>query len=99
MSRVTTLRAAVRSLVAGASVLAAMPAAFAQSVAVDTSSWECSSCPFDDGKLSSAVELGAIHVGDDATKFGEYTGLNEKGTYAAVGGEAVQRRADGLYWS
>ena len=52
---------------------------------VDTSDWLCESCPFDKG-YRAEVEVGAINVSDDAARFGNFTGLDEKGTYADVDG-------------
>lgn len=53
---------------------------------VDTSEWLCESCPFDDGYRGS-IELGGTQVSDDAARFGNYTGLDEEGTYADVNGQ------------
>ena len=47
---------------------------------VDTSDWECESCPFDQG-YRAEVSVGATDVSDDAVRFGNYTGYDEKGTY------------------
>jgi MtrB/PioB family decaheme-associated outer membrane protein len=65
---------------------------------VDTSKWNCEFCPFEDGEVTADVEAGSIYVDDSAAKFGEYDGLNEDGSYLALGGNAGQRRADGLFW-
>ena len=64
-------------------VLLAPTIGFAQ---VDTSGWECESCPFDQG-YRAEVEAGVTNVSDDATRFGNYTGYDEKGTYADVNGQ------------
>ena len=70
-----------------ASVLSAAGSALAETpVAPDTSEWTCSKCPFDRG-YRSAVELGAAYVDDDSAKFGDYTGLDEKGGYIVAGAE------------
>lgn len=53
---------------------------------VDTSNWECESCPFDQD-YRAEIEVGAANVSDDAARFGNYTGYDEKGTYANVDGE------------
>lgn len=47
---------------------------------VDTSGWECESCPFDTG-YRAEVSAGATNVDDDAARFGNYTGYDEEGTY------------------
>lgn len=52
---------------------------------VDTSDWLCESCPFDTG-YRAAIEVGAVNVSDDAARFGNFSGLDEKGTYADVAG-------------
>ena len=59
--------------------------------AVDTSKWECKSCPYPKGN-SGDVEAGAINVDSDSFQFGRYTGL-EKGTY--LGLDASAQSADG----
>jgi MtrB/PioB family decaheme-associated outer membrane protein len=66
---------------------------------VDTSKWLCEFCPFEEGEVSADVEAGSIYVDDSAAKFGEYDGLNEDGSYLALGGSARQRRENGLTWS
>jgi len=53
---------------------------------VDTSEWKCEYCPFEDG-YRAEYEAGAIYVTEDAARFGNGTGLDEKGTYADLGGE------------
>ena len=64
-------------------VLLAPSIGFAQ---VDTSDWECESCPFDQG-YRAEIEVGATNVSEDAARFGNYTGYDEKGTYANVDGQ------------
>ena len=54
---------------------------------VDTSDWECESCPFEDGYRAD-VEAGATYVGEDgAIRFGNATGYDDKGGYANVDGQ------------
>ena len=53
---------------------------------VDTSGWACESCPFEQG-YRSEVDVGATSVSEDAARFGNYTGHDEKGTHADVEGE------------
>lgn len=66
-------------------------AAAAQAAAPDTSEWTCSKCPFDRG-YRSEVELGGAYVDEDSAKFGDYTGLDEKGGYviANAAGRAAE---------
>jgi MtrB/PioB family decaheme-associated outer membrane protein len=70
-------------LAASAAALVAPGLSHAQ---VDTSEWLCEYCPFDSGYRAD-VEVGAIYVSDDATRFGNGTGLDKKGTDADVNGE------------
>ncbi len=53
---------------------------------VDTSEWVCEACPFEDGYRSN-VEVGATYVSDDAARYGNATGYDEKGAYANVDGD------------
>lgn len=53
---------------------------------VDTSAWACESCPFEQG-YRAEIDAGATNVSDDAARFGNYTGYDEKGTYADVEGQ------------
>ncbi|MDH4055043.1 MAG: MtrB/PioB family decaheme-associated outer membrane protein [Gammaproteobacteria bacterium] len=52
----------------------------------DTSEWLCETCPFEDGYRAS-YDVGATYVSDDAARFGNATGYDEKGAYAIVAGE------------
>lgn len=81
-----------------AAVAAADSATGTGQVAVDTSKWPCSLCKFEDG-LSGALDVGVGYVSDDSFKFGEYTGLNEKGAFFIGDGAARFRRADAAYWN
>jgi MtrB/PioB family decaheme-associated outer membrane protein len=62
--------------------------------APDTSSWECKRCPFEEG-YSADTEAGATNVSDDAFRYGNYTGYDEKGTYLNLDGQG--RYADDGY--
>jgi MtrB/PioB family decaheme-associated outer membrane protein len=66
-----------------ATILLAPAAAMAQ---VDTSDWNCEYCPFDKG-YRAEYEAGAKYVSEDAHRFGNGTGLDEKGAYADLSGE------------
>jgi len=72
-----------RRLLPAAFILLAPTIGFAQ---VDTSNWECESCPFDQG-YRAELEVGATEVSDDAVRYGNFTGYDEKGTYANVDGQ------------
>jgi len=52
---------------------------------VDTSDWKCEACPFDTG-ARAAYDAGGIYVSDDAARFGNGTGLDEKGGYGDLDG-------------
>jgi len=63
-----------------------IPPAFAQpdntEIEKITANWECKWCPYEDtAKSSGDVVAGAGYVSNDSYKFGDYTGLNEKGAY------------------
>src|SRR5688572_24727441 len=66
--------------------------------AVDTSGWECSFCPFEDGRIESEVEAGSLYADGVAAKFGEFDGISEDGGYVVVDASAGQRRDNGSYW-
>ncbi|HUP07548.1 MAG TPA: MtrB/PioB family decaheme-associated outer membrane protein [Caldimonas sp.] len=74
-------------------VLSAAASAWAQ---VDTSQWKCEACPFPKGTTGS-VDVGLGDVTDDSQKFGDYTGLNKKGGFLVLGGNASRRGNDGYY--
>ncbi|HSN71674.1 MAG TPA: MtrB/PioB family decaheme-associated outer membrane protein [Steroidobacteraceae bacterium] len=69
--------------VAVASILSAASAGAAEPVPPDTSDWTCSKCPFDRA-YRSTVEAGGAYVDEDSAKFGDYTGLDEKGGYVVA---------------
>jgi MtrB/PioB family decaheme-associated outer membrane protein len=66
-----------------ATLLLTPAAAMAQ---VDTSDWNCEYCPFDDG-YRAEYEAGGSYVSEDAARFGNGTGLDEKGAYVDLNGE------------
>ncbi len=63
--------------------LAAPAAAWAQ---VDTTDWACEYCPFEEGYRAD-YEAGGTYVNEDAGRFGNGTGLDEKGGYINLDGE------------
>ncbi len=81
--------------VAGA--LAAATARAENAAGVDTSGWECESCPFQQ-EYEAEVEAGVLYVDEDSAKFGEYNGLNEKGAYADVDARGGSRSESGNYY-
>ena len=65
-------------------VLLAPAIALAQ---VDTSDWQCESCPFEQGYRAD-VDAGATYVGEDgAIRFGNASGYDDKGGFANVDGQ------------
>lgn len=53
---------------------------------VDTSEWKCEYCPFEVGYRAD-IDAGASYVSEDALRFGNGEGYDEKGAYADVGGD------------
>jgi MtrB/PioB family decaheme-associated outer membrane protein len=84
----TTLSFAVASVLLAAGAASAQEAS--APAATDTSSWTCSKCPFEKG-YQAGVEAGAGYVSDDSAKFGDYTGMDQKGGYllASADGKAT----------
>lgn len=78
-----------------ASILAPA-AASAEAAAPDTSEWACSKCPFDRG-YRSEVEAGGAYVDESSAKFGDYTGLDEKGGYLILNAEGRASKESGYY--
>lgn len=66
--------------------------------AVDTSGWECSFCPFEDGEPAVEVEAGSLYADGVDAKFGEFDGITEDGGYLVVDGSAGERKEDGSFW-
>jgi MtrB/PioB family decaheme-associated outer membrane protein len=80
-------------LLAALGVLGAAAGASAQ---VDTSQWKCTSCPYPKGTTGS-VDAGVGYVTDTSKKFGDYTGLDEKGAFLELGGNLSRRGDDGFF--
>ncbi|HET9823216.1 MAG TPA: MtrB/PioB family decaheme-associated outer membrane protein [Burkholderiaceae bacterium] len=76
--------------------LGLFPALGTAQPAVDTSQWKCENCPYPKG-ATGAIEAGIGSVSEDSTTFGSYTGLDQKGAFAVLGGN-VSYRGDG-YWA
>jgi len=64
----------------------ALLAAVAKTAPPDTSGWNCQFCPFASGYRAN-VTAGGTYVSDDAAKFGDATGYDEKGGYVNLDGE------------
>ncbi len=67
-------------------VITALLAPAAALAQVDTSEWNCEYCPFDEGYRAN-YEAGASYANEDAARFGNGTGFDEKGAYADLSGE------------
>ena len=63
----------------------------------DTSSWQCKACKQPQGWMLD-TELGSGYVSDDSYKFGNYTGLDERGGFAVADLLAGYRGQDGSNW-
>jgi MtrB/PioB family decaheme-associated outer membrane protein len=69
----------------------------AEAPAVDTSRWLCSLCNYPEGWYAKVV-FGAGYVSDSSLKFGDYRGLDEKGLFPELGGNAHYRNEEGRYY-
>ena len=76
--------------------LGALGAAAGASAQVDTSQWKCTSCPYPKGTTGS-VDAGLGYVTDSSKKFGDYTGLDEKGAFLDLGGNVSYRGENGYF--
>ncbi len=68
-----------------------------QSTEVDTSRWLCSLCIYPIGWFGS-VDFGLGYVSDSSLKFGDYRGLEKKGLFLSIDGDAHYRDNDGRYF-
>jgi MtrB/PioB family decaheme-associated outer membrane protein len=60
--------------------------------------WKCIYCEFEQG-INTSLEGGVGYVSEDSFKFGEYTGLNEKGPYVIGNVESRYRNIENAnYW-
>ena len=64
--------------------LGALGAAMGASAQVDTSQWKCTACPYPKG-TTGTVDGGVGYVSDSSNKFGDYTGLDQKGAFGGYG--------------
>ena len=58
----------------------------AEPAAANTGEWTCSKCPFPKGYQADAT-LGGGYLDQSSAKFGQYTGLDEKGGYVVADAE------------
>ncbi len=66
---------------------------------VDTSQWQCKWCPGEERKVEGDVKGGLGYVTNDSYKFGDYTGLNEKGAYILADANVSGRNEKGAYYN
>jgi MtrB/PioB family decaheme-associated outer membrane protein len=87
-----TLKIIVAALLAGG---AATGPALAQELP-DFEQWPCRFCPFPEQGVSGSADASVLNVSDDSARFGDYTGLDEEGTYVNADADLVYR-AEGGY--
>jgi MtrB/PioB family decaheme-associated outer membrane protein len=87
-----TLRIAVAALL-GAGTMAGQVAAAQQP---NFEEWNCRFCPFPEQGIEGTVGVSVLDVSDDSARFGDYTGLDEKGSYGNAEAELMYR-AEGGY--
>lgn len=63
----------------------------------DTSNWVCKLCPVSNGWFGE-WNFGLNYVGDPTSKFADYRGLIDDGTYLEAGGDSSYRSDTGLYF-
>jgi len=76
--------------------LGALGAAMGASAQVDTSQWKCTACPYPKG-TTGTVDAGLGYVSDSSQKFGDYTGLDQKGAFLELGGTVSHRGENGYF--
>ncbi|MCW5634047.1 MAG: MtrB/PioB family decaheme-associated outer membrane protein [Rubrivivax sp.] len=87
--------AAAAALLGGGVFL--LPGAAAAAPSVDTSQWKCELCPFEKAGTSGTVEGGGGVVSRSAAKFGDHTGLDDKGPQLLLEGDLRLRDDDGTH--
>jgi MtrB/PioB family decaheme-associated outer membrane protein len=65
--------------------------------AADPSQWTCETCPFEKG-TTGTVDAGVGYTTDSSPKYGDYTGLDQKGAFA-IAGATLRHRGDDGYWA
>lgn len=65
--------------------------------AVDTSQWKCESCPFEKAGTSGSVDIGVGTVSQRSARYGDFTGLDDKGAFLIAGGGLRYRSGDGYF--
>jgi len=80
--RVTRFRSTTMLTIVSSMLIAPV----AETAPPDTSGWACQFCPFESG-YEANVTVGGSYVSDDAAKFGDASGYDEKGGYVNVDGD------------
>jgi MtrB/PioB family decaheme-associated outer membrane protein len=62
----------------------------------DFEQWQCRFCPFPETGMTGNAGASVLHVSDDSARFGDFTGLDEKGAYVNADAELMYR-AEGGY--
>jgi len=88
-----TLKVIVAALLGAGT--AAGPVALAQEMP-DFDQWQCRFCPFPEAGVEGSLGASVLHVSEDSARFGDYTGLDEKGGYINADAD-VTYRAEGGY--
>lgn len=74
--------------------LGALAGPAAAAPAVDTSQWKCEGCPADKG-TSGTLEAGVGNTSAASARYGDYSGLDRKGTHLVAGGNLRWRSGEG----
>ncbi|MBI5259891.1 MAG: MtrB/PioB family decaheme-associated outer membrane protein [Burkholderiales bacterium] len=82
-------------LLAALGLLACLP--MHSLAAVDTSQWKCETCPFEKAGTSGSVDIGVGAVSERSARFGDFTGLDDKGAFLIAGGGLRYRSGDGYF--
>jgi len=61
----------------------------------DFEEWKCRFCPFPEKGLEGTADASALNVSDDSARFGDYTGLDEKGAYVNADADMLYRGEGG----
>jgi len=73
---------------------AAGPVATAQEMP-DFEQWRCRFCPFPEKGVSGSAGASVLDVSDDSARFGDYTGLDEEGSYVNADADLMYRAGEG----
>jgi len=87
-----TLKVIVAALLGAGT--AAGPVALAQELP-DFEQWQCRFCPFPEKGIDGNVGASVLNVSEDSARFGDYTGLDEEGTYVNADADLIYRAGGG----